>query len=224
VNAFPEEVMRIVRSFLLLALALPLTACSDRTDPTGMAAQTDLPALAAIAESQGAMVDRYQTGLAVYWWDPETELLAAHIFRDPYAACAAPGVPVEFYPTSVKDVISSRDSEGADLVRTLTQTKEISIKVWHSPNGMFTIALRCSEPIAEGIGHVISTDNDANVYQSDRMHANVYGFMAQGTLYGPDGQPYHYNSIMRTKWQPNSGDPDWREHEVLKINLVPMGQ
>jgi hypothetical protein len=214
--------MRLARFILLLVLALPLAACSDRTDPTGMAAATDLPALAANAESHGAMVERYQTGVAVYWWDPETELLAAHIFRDPYAACVPPGTPYDFYSASVKDVISTRESEGAQLVRELMQTKEISIKVWHSTTGLFTIALRCSEPLAEGTGHVIATDNDAYVYVSDRRHANVYGFMAQATLYGPGGEGFQYSSVIRSKWQPNSGDPDDRYHEVLKINLVPM--
>lgn len=203
--------MRITRA--CLAVCFALVACSERDvaapDPFA-------PSFDANPESSGAVVVRDQVGVFYTLWDGE--LLVAHVFRNPYAACVPPGTPYDAYPLDRQRVISD---DAADLIRQLITADEISIKVWHSTTGNWA-AVRCTPPLAEGVGKLVATDNDALADSplNDRLRANSFGLSAHGTLTAPEGQRYSYSGTYRAVWRPS----DQRAlNEGVRVQLVPIG-
>jgi hypothetical protein len=204
-------------SHACLAVCLVLAACSERD---GTAPDPFAPSFDANPESSGAVVVRTAWNTYFTMWDPETELLVAHVFRDPYSACV-PSTPYELYPLDRQRVVSE---DAVNLVRQLVKAEEISIKVWHSTTPDWTVALRCSPPIAEGVGKLVTVDNDAFAYlpDNDRMRANSFGIMGHGTLLGPEGQQYAYSGTFRFVWRPaveTTADGKSR----VRVQLVPAG-
>ena len=90
--------------------------------------------------------------------------------------------------------------------------------VWSPPSWPFPIC--AYDPLAVGTANVVRTDNDVFAGSQDNNNSNAYGFKANGTLVGTDGQVYRLNFVFRAVWD---GEDRESQKEVLKIQLTPTG-
>ncbi len=208
------------RYLVPLLCALAAAACSEAAITPSAPLPT--PAFSANPASQGAIIDRYESGYIITAWDEQQQLLVGHHYIDRFTFCGQ-GSPT-IRRATLKEVITSPDPQDAELVRLLLKGSDSYITVHHSADGIVNRALICSPPIAAGFGRIIETDNDTDAWDADRRRVDAFGWMAQAILHDADGGAYHYNGVFRAKWQPNSGDPDYRYSEVFFLNFLKQGK
>ena len=183
-----------MQKMLILAMAalFSVTGC---TEVPSEPAVVDAPSFGLAENSGGASIARYERIYFLIGYDAVKQLLVAHSAGNGLPSC---GIPItEAQLGSVQDVISPED---ALLVNTLMQADPAFIWVWSTPVANFA-AVRCTPPLGKGVGRLVSTDNDFYADVVDHTRVNSFGYTAQGTLVGNEGQTIQYSGVFRTVWQ-----------------------
>lgn len=183
-----------MQKMLILAMASLVSIAGCAESPSEPAV-VDAPSFGLAENSGGASIARYDRIYFLIAYDAEKQLLVAHSAGNGLPSC---GIPItEAQLGSVQDVISPED---ALLVNTLMQADPAFIWVWSTPVANFA-AVRCTPPLGKGVGRLVSTDNDFYADVVDHTRVNSFGYTAQGTLVGSEGQAIQYSGVFRTVWQ-----------------------
>ncbi|HEY0674275.1 MAG TPA: hypothetical protein VGD27_18520 [Longimicrobiales bacterium] len=204
--------MRHIPAIALITLCV-VAGCSDPPAPTGPNLEVSFDANPA---SSGATIVRGETAFQIGIFDAERQLLAFHNFRNAFPACGETVTQI-----NLADFLEVHNGNDETLFKELWQAPETFIWVWHSVDGNF-LSVRCTEPIAKGVGKLVYTDNDVTPFLGDRARANSWGYKAQGILTGSDGISYHYNGVSRFIFQPDGVGGSFQE--IMSISLGPAGQ
>ncbi len=198
--------LRSLRFLAILACAMPL-ACADTSNTPTATTPPPVPSFSANPSSNGAILTRYDWGFtAMLDTDPRNGLAA--MYSSAEAACL--GTPTHLI--SVLQVI--RRPEDQFMMLGLLKAPDLFIKVWQEP---FDPCV--TPPLAAGTGHVAASSSDVFMLGPN---AAVVRLTAEATLYGPEGQPYHFTGVMLYKYQANAPNPEDRYLEVIRNQLQAM--
>ena len=123
------------------------------------------------------------------------------------------------------DIILLQRVSNPDLQRLLDKLKgEVHVEVY-GPRPMSCAQIISGERlIASGTAFLRRTDNDRT---PNGPNVNTWGWMLNGRLYGPEGQPYNYSATYRFQLHGCVDPPldcDPRRNLVRSIRLTPVAE
>jgi hypothetical protein len=183
-----------------------MAACGEGNTPTAVPSTPDPQySFANNPDNGNPRITRYGvTDFAFSWTDPKTGLRATHTS---FSLGTEPGCG----PGETLDPLDAQDVGLADFNDILLSWAHTNMKgeVWiivrdtNRPGDCAGNAL-----IAEGLGKVHLTDNDVFAWYPEegsiRNNDNSWGFMAQGTLTGVNGEKMQYSGHYRLVWDPQN--------------------
>ncbi len=226
------------RSFRFSALlaGILMLACSDPNHTPTATLPPRVPGFSANPASWGTLVFRTNDDVYFWWWtDVDRRLIAIQgNFDWVKIFCQGTWISDEM---SVQTVVSRRYPPDSVLAHFLAKIPEAYISIVSGvPEEMPNVC----EPIASGMGRVVSTSSDvarcppgwgssarrggagpSACAEEERPQAIVWGSMAEGQLVGRDGQAYHYNGEFRATY---TGGPSGNYVEHARINLQHAAQ
>ena len=200
---------------LLAFVGLLVIGCSEKT--TQPVESSNLT-LQKVGNGEGAGILRYEAETYFTFWDGQLLLIIG--CNDLSLACSG-GNGYDLF--KFKELLLPNSDP--ELRRLIMQVKvgDATAIVWHmeswpADNDLCPFVLN-NEPIAIGTANFNYTDNDYNAWWQEHPNRNPFGYKANGSLVGPNGQEYNLNFFDRIIW-------DWdgsKFMENIKINLIPNG-
>ncbi len=200
---------------LMSGLAFAVLGCTDNSVPIDTPTSVGDNTAASLMKTSGPGAWIVKSGLvyAFFFYDANSGLMLCLGINDLAAACTGqPGAIDEF---DRKQIYLPGEDPDRRMILHMTGD-DVGAIVWSGP-----VSPCANAPLAVGTAHVERTDNDFYATLQDNNNSNAYGFKANGTLVGPDGQVYKLNFVFRGVW--DGEDPASRK-EVLKIQLTPTGK
>jgi hypothetical protein len=200
---------------LLVFFGLLFIGCSEKT---AQPVETSTVSLQKESSIEGAGITRYEAESYYTFWDGQLLLIIG--CNDLSLACSGGGGYDLFKFKEL--LLPNVDPELRRLIMQINAGDATTIvwymESWPEDNDLCPFVLN-NEPIAIGTANFNYTDNDFYAWWQGHPNSNPYGYKANGSLVGSNGQEYNLNLVDRIIW-------DWdgskfREHG--KILLVPKG-
>lgn len=145
--------------------------------------------------------------------DAKRNLLAI-IASDYTAACAGQG-PVTDEAIPFQEILLSETENDVRIVH-LSQSDEVTIRVYDTSVYGFSCASINEGPIASGTGSLINTDNDLEAFNNQRPLHNAYGYMSHGMLTDANGDYVMFTAHARFVWD---GEDTSTSKSNVSVNL-----
>lgn len=139
--------------------------------------ETQLKSQAPEQPGSNMKVYRYEDSYTFFIRDYEKDLLAV-ISLDVISLCTGNGPNLE--PVSFQDIVLEEGSENeAPRINQLIKGENVKVSIWSSG------ILACSyflnnEPVFEGIGDYVFTDNDSFAFDRNGSNSNAFGMTFKG--------------------------------------------
>ncbi len=200
---------------LLAFIGILFLSCSDKT--TQPVESSNLT-FQKVGNGEGAGILRYELENAYGFIDYDEHLILVLGLNDVQNFCNGTGGMDVF---KFKELLLP--NVDPELRRLMMQIKagDITALIYQAdewPEYFCDFALN-NEPIAVGSANFMYTDNDFNAWWQEHPNRNPFGYKANGSLIGPNGQEYNFNFFDRVIW-------DWdgsKFTENVRIHLVPKG-
>lgn len=207
---------RLISAIVLLVfIELIFIGCSDTLTPPDQSSQSFLQKE---GNGEGAGILRYEAENYYIFLDFEAQLLLFIGVNDVLETCNGTG---GFDIMKFKELLlPNADPELRRLIMQINCGDAAAI-VWQAsdwPANLCDFALS-TEPLAIGTVNFRYTDNDFNAWWQEHPNSNPFGYKANGSLVGLNGEEYNLNFIDRINW-------DWETTkwiENFKIHLIPRG-
>lgn len=200
---------------LLAFVGLLVIGCSEKT--TQPVESSNLT-LQKVGNGEGAGILRYEAENAYGFIDLDEHLILILGINDVQNFCNGTGGMDIF---KFKELLLP--NANPDIRRLIMQinARDVSALVYQADEwpADFCAFILSNNPLAVGTANFKYTDNDFNAWWQEHPNRNPFGYKANGSITGPNGQEYNLNFFDRIIW-------DWdgsKFMENIKINLIPNG-
>ena len=209
--------MRTIIAIIGIAtLCLGLIGCSEEPTPTAVQEDPGNVAVKAPGNGQGAVVIRYEGGLALTYVDVNRGLRVV-FGLDMNEYC------VGIYDFDLVNIMEITNPADQYVVNQLINGDGVRASVY--PLFPFDCEIfLATEPLATGYVKLVSTDNDLYAYFEENLHprVNSYKTTATGELYTPDGDKVMLAYVNKIVW-PGYPDFDQIRELVSDVHLAFTG-
>ena len=211
---------------LITFSGLLITGCSDKPITPVEANETNSSAVSLQKDSgPGAWIIRYEADYWFYFFYDEDAGLALTLgINDISKFCNYEG---GFDMDNVKELYLPNADPNLRRMIDLEKAHDYTAMIWQTEtdpsSGNLHDFICGHNPMATGLAHFTATDNDFYAWAQDHHNADSFGFKANGTLEGQDGELYKLNFVLRFVHHGNDDDGSSDKLE-FKLQLVPTNK
>ena len=194
-----------IRTLVLVAfIGLLFTGCSDKSvTPVETTGTNNNPVSLQNGNSEsGAWMISYDEEYGLWEYDSKSGLVLLLGLTDPWSHCAKGDLQESFNFSDI--YLPNADPEPRGLIEQI-KDKDITAMVWHLEPWPIKFTSFCNflatagDPLAVGTANFCCKDNNVLAFEQNN-NSNVYGWEANGTLMGSNGEKYQLNFVSHIMW------------------------
>ena len=211
---------------LITFFGLLITGCSDKPIAPVETNETTSNTVSLQKDSgPGAWIIRYEADYWFYFFYDEDAGLALTLgINDISKFCNYEG---GFDMDNVKELYLPNADPNLRRMIDFEKAHDYTAMIWQTEtdpsSGNLHDFICGHNPMATGLAHFTATDNDFYAWAQDHHNADSFGFKANGTLEGQDGELYKLNFVLRFVHHGNDDDGSSDKLE-FKLQLVPTNK